>query len=135
MFSFSHEHFAFPLPIPHTLESFLQHVKHNPMNFINYCEIIVTKSGDIYIARHGHTETMKSLYKEMTGKCANDEMSIYDSPFEWLVENTNALPVWYDDHMHKLNLNAIEFSDEQSNVIDVLYQNGIINWNLKGGLK
>lgn len=50
--------------VPFSLDEFLEMVKANNRHFINYCEIVITENGLIFLASPSHESVVKWLKKK-----------------------------------------------------------------------
>lgn len=55
--------------VPFSLDEFLGMVKANNRHFINYCEIVITENGLIFLASPSHESTVKWLKKKGFNNC------------------------------------------------------------------
>ena len=95
-----HRHVAF------TLDEFLKMVKANKEHFINYCKIVVTDNGLIFLASPSHMD------------CA-----------EWLRKKgfTNFILVWYNGFVSYDKENAMKLTTSQMKVLATLLDRGWIS--------
>lgn len=92
--------------IAFTLDEFLKMVKANKEHFINYCEIVVTDNGLIFLASPSHMDVA-----------------------EWLRKKgfTNFILVWYDGFVSYDKGNAIKLTASQMKVLAALLDHGLIS--------
>lgn len=64
-------------------------------NHINYCEVIILRSGEIEHANPSHTEKLIDLSKYEREELWNI-IPITDSPMHWLIDKLGAVCIWYD---------------------------------------
>lgn len=92
--------------IAFTLDEFLKMVKANKEHFINYCEIVITDNGLIFLASPSHMD------------CA-----------EWLRKKgfTNFILVWYNGFVSYDKENAMKLITSQMKVLAALLDRGLIS--------
>lgn len=95
-----HRHVAF------TLDEFLKMVKVNKEHFINYCEIVVTDNGLIFLASPSHMDCAKWLRKKGF---------------------TNFILVWYNGFVSYDKENAMKLTTSQMKVLAALLDRGWIS--------
>lgn len=89
-----------------TLDEFLKMVKANKEHFINYCEIVVTDNGLIFLASPSHMDVA-----------------------EWLRKKgfTNFILVWYNGFVSYDKENAMKLTASQMKVLSALLDHGLIS--------
>lgn len=108
-----------------TLKKFLQLIDEQPLNFINYTELIILHDGRIILAEPSHTIIMHNLVRFAT-KGTNFDFSIaYYS--EEILALSKTISVW--NKIQKI-YNFDDISDEQMEVLNCLIQNKLITLNL-----
>jgi hypothetical protein len=103
-----------------TIDDFLAEYKRK---WINYCEIIILKNGNIILANPSHTERMLKL----TGEDRNDiyeRMPIVASPIHWLVDYTKNISVW-----HQFQILPEDVTEEQLKTLSLLESEKMIKKN------
>ena len=108
-----------------TINEFIELTKQEPLNWINYCEIILTVTGKVLLARPSHTQAIINYEKELLGKTDDDirnEIPNMCLPLEWFVDKNNFVAVWYCGYMYpSKGLNRF-----QKRSIKLLEDNGLI---------
>lgn len=89
-----------------TLDEFLKMVKANKEHFINYCEIVVTDNGLIFLASPSHMDTAVWLSKK---------------GFK------NFILVWYNGYVSYGSRNLLKLTKSQMKVLAALLDRGLIS--------
>lgn len=95
-----------PGHVAFTLDEFLKMVKVNKEHFINYCEIVVTDNGLIFLASPSHMACAKWLRKKGF---------------------TNFILVWYSGFVSYDKENAMKLTTSQMKVLAALLDRGLIS--------
>ena len=106
-----------------SIYEFLDLVKKEPMKWINYCEIIITKTGGVLVATPSHVERIHQYIYEKYGITKdelNNEMPYDVMPIGYLVDKYNLIAVWYSGYLWG-SLNKF-----QKKVIRLLQENNLI---------
>ena len=102
---------------------FFCYYENNKYRFINYCEVVITKDGDICLPIHAsHKDIMRDLVKEYNGDYPDMNDDILD-----LVIRTNSICVSYDNQVMYRDF----YSKPQKNAFDLLKSLRLINENIQ----
>jgi hypothetical protein len=104
---------------------FIKHTKENPLKFINYCEVLLTRFGDVIICNPSHTET---AIEYVMNKCDKSREEIMDEipalclPLEWLVDKYGLVAVWNCGYLYS----SSSFNKFQKRSIKLLIKNNLL---------
>ena len=107
------------------IEEFVKYVKDHKDQFHNYCEIIITRSGLIELARPSHQKALIRLAAEKYNQTSKEYMSsipIECSPEHWIIDKEHMIAVWYNCLLIPSKPNRVQLK-----VLDRLKNEGIIN--------
>lgn len=83
-----------------TCDEFISLTRREPLNWINYCEILVTKSGQIILARPSHQEACIHYAMEVEHKTRSEiECELREEclcPSDFYVDKYGLICVWYE---------------------------------------
>lgn len=82
---------------------FIEHTKQNPLNYINYCEVIIDPYGNIIECIPSHTETAVAYAMEKENKTKQEiynEIPITCLPLAWCVDKYGLIAVWNCGYMY-----------------------------------
>ena len=103
---------------------FVNYVKNNKLKFINYCEIIILKSGRIKILDKSHQETLIDLYCMNMRITEEKFKEIWDpklSIIKFVTEKYGYISVWYNYIIRPEKINRF-----QERTLKILTDNNII---------
>lgn len=111
-----------------SIYDFIEYTKKNPLNFINYCEVIIDPYGNIIIANPSHTETALKYAMEKENKTRDQIIQelreIFCLPLEWVVDKYGLIAVWNCGYMYssyKRSPNRF-----QKRTLNILLKNNLI---------
>ncbi len=85
-------------------------------NFIDYLEVIILVDGTVVYAVPCHIEKLCEIYGKSKEEIQN-EMSIYDSPINYMLDRTKCVAVWSVGYMTKW------INSKQQETLDLLVEN------------
>ena len=103
---------------------FVNYVKNNKLKFINYCEIIILKSGRIKILDKSHQETLIDLYCTNMRITEEKFKEIWDPKLniiKFVTEKYHYISVWYNYIIRPEKINRF-----QERTLKILTDNNII---------
>ncbi len=106
---------------------FIDHVKQNKDDYINYCEVIIDPYGNIIKANPSHSEAVVSYAMEKENKTREqikNELPIHCLPLEWCVDKYGLIAVWYCGYMYSSYKNTPNRFQRRS--LDILLKHGLI---------
>jgi hypothetical protein len=107
-----------------TILEFLDLVKKDPLKWINYCEIIISKNGCVELANPCHEKKLIEIY------CKNEGITIEQferkfpvclSPVSFICEKYSLVSVWYNE------IRCTKLNRFQKRTIELLKRNKLIN--------
>ena len=108
-----------------TINEFINKTKEEPLNWINYCEILIKPSGGVLLARPSHTEALIHCIMNKYEKTREDvmlEIPFDCSPLDWIIDKCRFVAVWYEGYIcHHGGLNRF-----QKRSIKILEDNNLI---------
>ena len=114
---------------PMTVEEFIdKHGENSQDRWINHCEIMIDKDGNIYEARPSHQEWSLLKFRDIIG--AKDQVEAYAAipqdvdTNEYLREYLEVVYVWYDFTYGYL---GYKLNDKIIDVVKKLQDNGLLN--------
>ena len=106
-----------------SIYEFLDEVKRNPNKWINYCEIIILRSGLIIISNPSHTESVIA-YAMKQEKITREELmnNIPKTclPLEWIVDKYGLVAYWYSGYMES-SKGLNKFQKHTINLLKVIF--------------
>lgn len=88
--------------------------------YINYCEAVISPTGDIEYAIPGHTYKLIDIAKEPKEQLEK-MMPIQAAPMYWLIEHTGYASIWYNFAILPWN-----YTKEQMDALQKLCDNNIL---------
>lgn len=83
-----------------TIDQFIAYTKEHPTEWINYCEVLMTKTGDIILARPSHAEAAIQYASDLELKSVDEIKDFLRkemlSPSEFYAGKYRLLSIWYD---------------------------------------
>lgn len=109
-----------------TISSFIKYTKKHPLDWINYCEILIDSDGSVILARPSHQE---ALIRYCMKKYSLSRKDFLDTIPIWcgngyIVEKENLICVWYNALL--LPKDILELNSLQRNTIKNLEDAGLI---------
>ena len=117
--------------IKYNIYDFINYIKKNHKNFINYCEIIIDRYGNIIICRPSHTETVLKYVMEKENKTRDEVMNnipITCSPLKWCVDKYGLIAIWHCGYIYG-TYKRKQPNRFQRRSINILIENGLIKDN------
>lgn len=113
----------------YTVNEFLDLIKTEPHKWKYYCEVIIGKNGEIYLAHPSHQEKLIEIYckkekidkKEFKRRFSSAPLAIND----FICEKYDLIALWYDHIITKNTINRF-----QKRTIQILQDNKIISYDL-----
>lgn len=81
---------------------FINYTKAHPLNFINYCEVLIDQYGAIIICKPSHPETALqyvATYCNKTRQQIIDEIPNDCLPLDWCVDRYGLIAVWHNGYI------------------------------------
>ena len=106
---------------------FIQYTKEHESEWRNYCEILLDKYGNVYLARPCHQNAALELAASLYNQSIYDyrkEIPKYCSPLHWIISKENFVSVWYEFIIMSKDVNRF-----QKHSIDLLKESGLIDRN------
>lgn len=106
---------------------FISMTKEEPLKWTNYCEIIITHSGHVMLARPSHTMKIieYAMFKEDKSKeeIVEELRSDYLAPIDFYIDKYGILAVWYD-HIYVSKEKGTNPSQQRT--IEALQREGLL---------
>jgi len=109
------------------IREFIQYTKDHEDEWRNYCEILLDRYGNVYLARPCHQVAaieLGSSYTDQTVEEYKKSIPLECSIIHWIVSKENIVAVWYSQLIVSKNLNRW-----QKRVISLLKDRGLIYHN------
>lgn len=109
------------------INEFLDYVNKNSDKFINYCEIVIERDGNINLARPSHQQTLIRLGAKANNISREEYINSIDPQYrfnEFIISKENMISVWYNYIKQPNTINDI-----QKDIIDTLKKRGLVNTN------
>ena len=110
-----------------TIDSFIKYTKENPLQFIKYCEIIITDKGKIILPLFSsHCDAIVEYItktKKISRETLHEEsMKMECLPLEYLVDKYKFVACWYSGYLYSIT----GLSDKQQEIIELLQKEKLI---------
>ena len=109
-----------------TISSFIKYTKNNPLDWLNYCEILIDSDGSVILARPSHQEALiRYCMKKysLSREAFLNTIPIWCSN-NYIVEKENLICVWYNALLLPKDISKLNFL--QRNTIKKLEDAGLI---------
>lgn len=111
-------------------EEFIFLTRSEPENWINCCEVLMTREGDIILAVPSHQEAIieyVSIIENTSTECVKDFLrNEYLLPTEFYAGKYKVISVWYD-----YMIRSEDITSSQNDSINMLKAEGLIDSNSK----
>lgn len=107
---------------------FINYTKEDELKWINYCEILIDRNGDVILAVPSHVEAIINYiaYKEKKSNKKIKDLIKHSSclPIEWCVDKYGIIAVWYNGYMYSTYK---KITKSQLKTLKLLRENKLIN--------
>ena len=110
---------------------FVSYVRAHQDEFIHYCEILISPTGDVVLARPSHQEAIIRIAQEILNV---DRDTLYDivslefSPLSYFMDRFGYIMVWYD-----LARTPFKITDQQKETLKLLIKEEILSREIQFG--